>query len=579
MKEKLISITKKGITALWIGYVLVSIVFWMLMTDKLICQEYDTFSKHIPLDEHWEIHMDDSLYNDISLDSFRFKPVHKGDTITMQRDLPKEWNLTEGALRLHIRQTAVKVYINDKLVYEYGYDRLSENKTVGSGFQFINFPNEYEGKRLKLELYVSENEAFSRFDSIRIYEWEHAYRALLTENRIPMFLGSFLVIFGLFTALLTLFALLLSRKYAQLFCVSLFSICIGLWTLCYYNVVLIYSVALYSVSLVEYMALYLAPLPIMVYMHENVKKLKSKILRGIYWVLFAIFLSFDMVVLTLHTIDKVHCAAVLKYFQILLICNLIYIMLILIINLKSSPWTNRLYLLGMLINAFCIGYDLTAYYENRYYGNTSLRLKGVSSIGLMIFIFIILFVFYVNLTEKMMRDTERNVLIKRAYTDDLTQINNRRYCSEYMASANRNQSKKYSVICFDLNNLKVTNDTYGHSKGDLLIQSAADVISKTFESHGIVGRMGGDEFIAILETSDQEEIKMLMEQFHSNIVQKNKDTDNLNLSIAYGYALGSEVEEKNIERLYQIADNRMYDKKKQQKLDQQKIYQKTQANL
>lgn len=40
------------------------------------------------------------------------------------------------------------------MVYEYGYDRIDKNKTVGSGFQFINFPKQYEGKQIKIELYV-----------------------------------------------------------------------------------------------------------------------------------------------------------------------------------------------------------------------------------------------------------------------------------------------------------------------------------------------------------------------------------------------------------------------------------------
>ena len=44
--------------------------------------------------------------------------------------------------------------------------------------------------------------------------------------------------------------------------------------------------------------------------------------------------------------------------------------------------------------------------------------------------------------------------------------------------------------------------------------------------------------------------------------RKNKEDTELGLSIAYGYALSYEMEEKNIEKIYRIADNRMYENKR-----------------
>ncbi|MDE5777873.1 MAG: GGDEF domain-containing protein [Lachnospiraceae bacterium] len=566
IKPNRIFTIKNGLKTIWIIYAIFSIMIWLPKIDNLLKKDYAEISKHILLDDDWNITINDKFYQDVSLDDFQFTPVKKGDQITMQRQLPGDWeNIIEGVLRLHIRQTSVNIYIDDELIYEYGSDRVNQNKTVGSGFQFINFPDKYKGKSIRIELYVSENNALARFDSIRIYDWKNAYRVLLTENRLPMFLGSFLVIFGLSIVMITTFAVLQSRKYIRIFCISAFSICMGLWTLAYYNVILVYSIPLYSVSLIEYMALYLSPLPLIIYMHKNVKNLKNKILKTIYWILFTVQMVFDVIILTLHTKDIVHCAAVLKYFHILIICHLIYFTLILIISLKTSERLNRFYLVGMLIIAGCTGYDLVTYYYNRYLGDTFLTLKGVSAIGVMIFIFILIYTFYANLTEKMMKETERNSLIKSAYTDDLTQLSNRRYCSEYMKKIQVEGIPEYTVVCFDLNNLKTTNDTYGHAKGDLLIQSAADVLLETFKGHGIVGRMGGDEFIAILTDSYKETIEVLINKFIDNIGRKNQEIADLNLSISYGYALSCESEEKNIEKIYQIADDRMYKNKRQYK--------------
>ena len=163
-----------------------------------------------------------------------------------------------------------------------------------------------------------------------------------------------------------------------------------------------------------------------------------------------------------------------------------------------------------------------------------------------------------------MWETERNSLIKSAYTDELTQLHNRRYCMEYINKIKEEHVHDFTVICFDLNNLKMMNDTYGHAKGDILIKSAAEVIAETFEPYGIVARMGGDEFVAVLRTSDEDKVNAQMETFQKNIEKKNRQIQGLNMSIACGFASGS-TQEADIDKIYQLADDRMYENKKNMK--------------
>ena len=169
-----------------------------------------------------------------------------------------------------------------------------------------------------------------------------------------------------------------------------------------------------------------------------------------------------------------------------------------------------------------------------------------------------------NLTRKLMWETERNSLIKSAYTDELTHLHNRRYCMEYINKIKQEQDRDFTVICFDLNNLKMMNDTYGHAKGDILIKSAAEVLAQTFESYGVVARMGGDEFVAVIKTSDTGKVEALMQDFQNNIDKKNEQMEGLHMSIACGYASGS-AQEADIDKIYQLADDRMYENKKQMK--------------
>lgn len=549
---------KRFIKVFWIVYAITSVIATISKADGLITKDYPVISKHVLLDDLWDVTINNDKYHNISIGDFQFQPVDNGDNITLQRVLPENWDITEGVLRINIKQSSARVFIDNELIYEYGSDRVRQGKTLGTGFLFVNFPSEYKGKTLKIQLNVTEDNVFTKFDSIRIYEWENVYRVIMTENRIPMFLGSFLVILGIVAGVITIFALAKSIKFLKLFCVSMFSICMGLWTLCYYKVILIFSIPLYSISLIEYISLYLAPLPVTIYMYEDVQRLKNKVIKLLYKILIAIQLITVFITMLLHTLDIVHFAATLKYMHTIILCSLVYFFIVLILNLKSSHQTeNRLFLIGMLVVIICVAYDLVGYSMKRYLGNTILSLKGVSSIGIMIFIFILIAIFYMDMTKKVMQETERNFLLKSAYTDEMTQLHNRRYCTEYMQNIQNKQECNYTVICFDLNNLKVMNDTYGHAKGDILIKSAAEVIAETFDEYGIVARMGGDEFIAILETADTYKIKELETKLQENINKKNKETENLNMSMAYGYASGNSSK-NNIEKLYQEADDNMY---------------------
>lgn len=548
-----------------IAYVLLSICLTTLFIDGLLSRDYSAISKYVDLNDNWDITINGHAWQNVSLDTFRFAPVSKNDTITLERTFPADMDCTGHALVLQLKQAAVTVYLDTEQIYEYGWDRINQHKTVGSGYLPVNLPDDYAAKTLTLQFTVAEDKAFSRFDPIRIYEWKNIYRIILTENRVPLFLGCFLTIFGLVTCCITAFALLFSGKFSRIFCVSLFSICIGLWTLCYYNVLLIFAMPLYTISLLEYLTLYLAPVPLVIYMREDVKALNRPFMYAIYRCLLTVQLLATTLFLSLHTVDLVHCAATLKYMQVLILCNLVYFIIVEFMNLRiTRQLIHRLFLIGMLVLSGCVGYDLVFYYFNRYQGIAISSTKGIASVGLVIFISLILVSFYIDLTRKMMQETERNFLIKSAYTDELTQIHNRRYCMEYMARIKDMENPDYTVFCFDLNNLKTTNDTYGHAYGDILIRSAAEVIVDAFEPHGLVARMGGDEFIAIVETDDPKEISAMIGEFQKNISRKNEEIPDLHLSIAYGYASCS-PKEYNIEKIYQIADDRMYENKQQMK--------------
>ena len=107
-----------------------------------------------------------------------------------------------------------------------------------------------------------------------------------------------------------------------------------------------------------------------------------------------------------------------------------------------------------------------------------------------------------DITE--LRRAEKKFLAT-ARTDDLTGLHNRKALLERLDSvcqrAHR-QSIPFGVLALDLDGFKAVNDAYGHAAGDHVLKTVADRLRKLVRETDDVGRMGGDEFIIILEGVD-----------------------------------------------------------------------------
>ena len=118
----------------------------------------------------------------------------------------------------------------------------------------------------------------------------------------------------------------------------------------------------------------------------------------------------------------------------------------------------------------------------------------------------------------------------------------------------------YAVIVMDLNNLKPTNDQYGHQAGDKLIRRTAEVLRAGTTGGPITARIGGDEFVALMPGASLAEAQELIERIQSLVVMNNKFYGEPELSL-----LGAAVSEPglSLEKVIILADNEMYRNKGQ----------------
>lgn len=153
-----------------------------------------------------------------------------------------------------------------------------------------------------------------------------------------------------------------------------------------------------------------------------------------------------------------------------------------------------------------------------------------------------------------------------SYHDSLTGLYNRRLFEEEMRRISISRKLPVSIIMGDVNGLKMINDSFGHKAGDRLLQEAAMLLRENCREEDFVARIGGDEFIIILEGADQE----LTEQICGRIYKAFKnytlrpDKRTFYLSISLGHATKT-IPEQTMDQLMKEADEKQYQKKHQMK--------------
>lgn len=317
-------------------FVIFSVIFWTNKLNEMIMRDFDEISKFEYLDDCLDAEINGKLYENVSAADFKFDSLQKGETVVMSRTLPDDWSIKNGCLRVYVRHCTVQVFIDNERVFDYGIDRMEQSKTLGSGYMFIDFPSEYKGKEFRMELTMAENKSFVTLPRLQLYEIRNVYRVLATENRVPFFVGAFLVIFGAGCLVISAISLLVSEKYFRMLSISCFSVCIGIWSLCYYRIFQLLSLPLYTISLIEHVSLYLVPLPLILCMHSVIEKMQSKLYTRMYWGITTFVVIMITIVMTLHTFDIVHFAAALVYVQFMWIVIIAFFIWILIKNSNCS---------------------------------------------------------------------------------------------------------------------------------------------------------------------------------------------------------------------------------------------------
>ena len=518
----------------------------------------------------WTIEMDGKTYEEQDLNAFRFSgQLKEGDEVVMSHRIPEDLNWN-SALRVQTSHSTITASIPGRILYTYGEDVFVKGGMVGSGYHMIQIPESARGKMLTITMISATDNGFSCLYDMRIISGEVANQVFGADHLFMGSLGIFLIEIGFLILAFSFLSMIYAKKTIAFTMVGLSSIFMGTWTLCVTKTIQLFSNDLTFNLELEYMSLFLIPLPV-IGLIQFTRRLKAfswrKSVMGIGAGLMAVFNILSWV---LHFANLVHFDHLLPLFHILTILCVVLAAITAYYPSKKNPhiWSHRdQFLVAGIFALLFSGLFEVFRYNIQKFLHTSNHNFSVTLIPLGMIVFLILMgiSFVLDRFEETRETAEREMYKKIAYTDTLTGLGSRLEAEEAFRSLDTS-TDTYIMVSIDLNDLKKTNDTYGHLMGDHFIIDFAKAIQSEKQEEGILSRMGGDEFLLIYLNESEEKVRERIKRVEEKCREIGRDAI-YDLTFAYGLAISTEKTERNAEQIYQLADARMYEMKKAMKAE------------
>ena len=158
-----------------------------------------------------------------------------------------------------------------------------------------------------------------------------------------------------------------------------------------------------------------------------------------------------------------------------------------------------------------------------------------------------------------MQRSLRNLIVK----DSLTDLYNRRYCNQNLKNISEQYIKTgepYTLAIADIDFFKKVNDTYGHTAGDEVLVSVAQIMKKSMAGKGFAARWGGEEFLLVFPEFHIDEAEEVMNEFihelDAHSVSYKEETE-VHITMTFGIVEAGE-QFANIDSMVSGADRRLY---------------------
>ncbi len=383
----------------------------------------------------------------------------------------------------------------------------------------------------------------------------------LMKNRSDkIYLGLMLTIFGMIVLLLgvsTIPTISNEKRDSSLIYLGITGFCLGVWQLEESRVLQFF----FGNQALHWSLEYMLQFIIIGFALLFIRALTTPKMTGVTNVFSGIILYFSALQLVLQLTGtlQITSSAIILYVQFIAVC--LYIVFLIVFTMKFSNTFLK------TIFCFSMGVSILLFIVVIFMGSS--RSKNSTdfwlTIGLLFMFFSLSVVVYQKTIEKFETMKEAKLYEKLALVDFNTGVSSKTAWFYLVEKFDYTQhvGRIYCLIMFDMNNLKKLNDSLGHLVGDRVINAFCDCMRETFAGKGEIYRIGGDEFICLLEGYDEDEVKDLLADFDRRVANQ-KETD-YKFTVAYGWAMFKPRSKDDFIAAQQRADSLMYDMKKRMK--------------
>lgn len=456
-----------------------------------------------------------------------------------------------------------EVYVDGQKVYERRVPRGVRSKTPGNCWNFIQLWKSYAGKDLEIHITNCYNSASMKMPTV-YYGSQSAIVVGQIKSRFLSLVISF-IMFAMGVVLVVLwFAVGKKMHFHQgVPWLGLFSLHFAVWSAFESKIpVLMFGKPLLF-SMVTFMSLKLMLLPFVCFIRTIYNRKGNKLLDVIavacvvefaacFLAQFMGWADFRETLWITHVLGVGAAVAVL----VMGLCML----------LKGKPvlskrdgkfWMN---VSCICVISICVVLDAMNYYFG-FYGDVAF----FSRIGCLIYIFILSKQFLDESMKLIQVGKHAEEIIEEAGLDSLTCLKNRRSYEADLFEIPQIKYPHIGVVMFDLNNLKMMNDRYGHGVGDGYIINGSEIIRDVFGDMGEIYRIGGDEFCLISDTITEEVYEKKRKRMSDWIESLQGAYVKGTMQIASGFAKYNRSKDLKLQDTVRRADERMYRCKRKQK--------------
>lgn len=498
-------------------------------------------------------------------------PVQPYQEQSVTNTLPSD--LGEGkSLCFRTKNIIYQVYVDGALRYEPIVRESSVyNRSLGTRWNFVPLYAADAGASVEIRFQTVYGNARACIDHLTIGSAAGEVTGIFTGKTVAFSTCLLLLFAGLLLIVADIPANLQKDKNHELLYLGLFAISIALWCLAETNLLQFYTDDSRLLQTLSCSSLMLIPIPLVLYLDASFGFRKKWVKQAMCVCSVAEF--FLCVILHFTGILDFHETLTLTH--VLLAVSAVLLLYTIVKNAFTARESNvrniykAIRTVGLMSICFATGIDIVRYYR-AHNSDSAMFVR----IGLLLFILCYGSASLERMVNAVKLGMQAEFVSQLAYRDGLTGVGNRTAFQEWLEEL-EGKKREYpgiAIMMFDVNDLKYVNDHLGHQRGDDLIVGSADIIRSALEAmEGSCFRIGGDEFAGVLIGEKVEErCEKVLVLFRDAMECYNAmPGQSIRISIAGGYAVyDASQEDEILMDVYQQADVRMYENKKQIKSTQ-----------